>query len=184
MKQGSNSRRPRGRSNNKRSPGRNNNHDNGGSDVRLRGNASQVYEKYLALARDALSSDDSISSENYSQHAEHFYRIMSINTENQKNTNNSSQNKGHNSDKDGEQTNSQKERSKGRNSRNNNRGNNQNIDPIVEKNEDNNKQNQEIEGSAPVENKRIKKIEIKTPSEDLTENANNKEDVSQKSGSA
>ena len=58
MKQGSNSRRPRGRSNNKRSPGRNNSHDNGGSDVRLRGNASQVYEKYLALARDALSSDD------------------------------------------------------------------------------------------------------------------------------
>ena len=49
MKQGSNTRRPRGRNNNnKRSPGRNSNQDNGGSDVRLRGNASQVYEKYLA----------------------------------------------------------------------------------------------------------------------------------------
>ena len=87
MKQGSNSRRPRGRSNNnKRSPNRNNNHDSGGLEIRVRGNASQVHEKYLSLARDALSADDRISSENYSQHAEHFYRIMSINAENQKNS--------------------------------------------------------------------------------------------------
>ena len=85
MKQGSNSRRPRGRRNSdKRSPNRNNNHDHGGSDLRLRGNASQVYEKYLALARDALSADDSISSENYSQHAANISNNIKHHTKTQK----------------------------------------------------------------------------------------------------
>ena len=84
MKQGSNTRRPRGRNNNgKRTPNRNSNYDSGGSDGRIRGNASQVHERYLALARDALLADDRISSENYSQHAEHFHRMMVLNAENQ-----------------------------------------------------------------------------------------------------
>ena len=62
MKQGTNSRRPRARSNNgKRPSNRNSNYDSGGSDGRIRGNASQVHEKYLTLAREALSFDDSIS---------------------------------------------------------------------------------------------------------------------------
>ena len=184
MKQGSNSRRPRGRSNNKRSPGRNTNHDNGGSDVRLRGNASQVYEKYLALARDALSVDDGISSENYSQHAEHFYRIMIINAENQKNTNNSNQNKSHNGDKNNEQTSDQKEKNKGRHNRNNNRGNNQSTHPIVENNENKSKQNQENEKAPLPQIKKIKTVEIETPSGDLAEEENNKKDIPQESGLA
>jgi hypothetical protein len=185
MKQGSSSRRPRGRSNNiKRSPGRNNNHDNGGSDVRLRGNASQVHEKYLALARDALSGDDSISSENYSQHAEHFYRIMTINAENQKNTNNSSQNKSHNGDQNKEQANGQKERSKGRHNRNNNRGNSSSINTKVDNNEDITELNKKSEEVALEPNKSVKKIEIKTPSENPLEDASDKGDVPQESGLA
>jgi len=83
MKQASNSRRSRGRGNGKRQPNRNSNYDSGGTEGRIRGNASQVHEKYLALARDALSADDRIASENYYQHAEHFYRILHANTDGQ-----------------------------------------------------------------------------------------------------
>jgi hypothetical protein len=50
--------------------------DSAGPDVKIRGTASQVYEKYLQLARDANSSGDRIQAENYHQHAEHYYRIV------------------------------------------------------------------------------------------------------------
>ena len=43
----------------------------------MRGSAAQVYEKYCALSRDATANGDLISAENYHQHAEHYYRIMS-----------------------------------------------------------------------------------------------------------
>ena len=39
-------------------------------------NASKLVEKYNNLAREALSSGDKILSENYLQHADHFYRIQ------------------------------------------------------------------------------------------------------------
>jgi hypothetical protein len=42
----------------------------------VRGNAWQVHEKYQALARDAQSSGDRVSAENYLQHAEHYFRII------------------------------------------------------------------------------------------------------------
>jgi len=45
-------------------------------DVRVRGNAWQVCEKYQALARDAQGAGDRIAAENYLQHAEHYYRII------------------------------------------------------------------------------------------------------------
>jgi hypothetical protein len=45
-------------------------------DIRVRGNAWQVYEKYQAIARDAQSAGDRVSAENYLQHAEHYYRII------------------------------------------------------------------------------------------------------------
>ena len=44
--------------------------------MKIRGSASNVYEKYLQLARDANSSGDRVMAENYLQHAEHYYRIM------------------------------------------------------------------------------------------------------------
>ena len=50
--------------------------DSAGPDIKIRGTASQVYEKYLQLARDANSSGDRIQAENYHQHAEHYFRIV------------------------------------------------------------------------------------------------------------
>jgi hypothetical protein len=75
MKQRSNSRRSRGRGVGKHQP-KNSNFDSNGPEVRVRGSAQQVYEKYLTLARDAMTVDDRIASENYFQHAEHYYRIL------------------------------------------------------------------------------------------------------------
>ncbi|MGE0108974.1 MAG: DUF4167 domain-containing protein [Bdellovibrionales bacterium] len=54
---------------------RHQNFDSNGPDVRVRGNAKQVYEKYLSLARDARGTGDHILAENLLQHAEHYYRI-------------------------------------------------------------------------------------------------------------
>ena len=51
-------------------------YDSNGPEVKIRGSASHVYEKYLQLARDANSSGDRVMAENYLQHAEHFYRIV------------------------------------------------------------------------------------------------------------
>ncbi|MFV3076751.1 DUF4167 domain-containing protein [Niveispirillum fermenti] len=93
MRQGPNQRRGRGRGGsggnngggnngngggNRRQnvPLRHQNYDSNGPDVRIRGNAFQVYEKYQALARDANASGDRIAAENYLQHAEHYYRII------------------------------------------------------------------------------------------------------------
>lgn len=45
-------------------------------ELRVRGNAWQVHEKYQALARDAQSSGDRVAAENYLQHAEHYFRII------------------------------------------------------------------------------------------------------------
>lgn len=50
--------------------------DSNGPEVRVRGNAWQVYEKYQALARDATSNSDPVLAENLLQHAEHYYRII------------------------------------------------------------------------------------------------------------
>ena len=47
--------------------------------MRVRGNAYQVMEKYLAMARDASAAGDRIAMENYLQHAEHYYRMLNAN---------------------------------------------------------------------------------------------------------
>ena len=67
--------RSRGRGRRQQNPV-NRSYDSNGPDVRVRGTASQVYEKYQALARDAMSSGDRVMAENYQQHAEHYYRIL------------------------------------------------------------------------------------------------------------
>ena len=51
--------------------------DSTGPEIKIRGSASHVYEKYLQMARDANSSGDRVMAENYLQHAEHYFRIMS-----------------------------------------------------------------------------------------------------------
>jgi len=50
--------------------------DSTGPEVKIRGSAAHVYEKYLQLARDANTSGDRVMAENYLQHAEHYYRIL------------------------------------------------------------------------------------------------------------
>lgn len=52
------------------------NYESNGPDVKIRGNASHIAEKYSTLARDALSSGDTVMAENYFQHAEHYNRIV------------------------------------------------------------------------------------------------------------
>src|SRR5690606_27603689 len=51
-------------------------YESNGPDVKIRGTAQQIADKYAALARDAQSSGDRVMAENYLQHAEHYNRII------------------------------------------------------------------------------------------------------------
>jgi hypothetical protein len=81
MRNGQNNKRMRGRN---RKGGGGHYHQNplsrmyesNGPDVKIRGTASHVAEKYLQLARDAQSSGDPVAAENYYQHAEHYFRLI------------------------------------------------------------------------------------------------------------
>ena len=53
--------------------------DSNGPNVKIRGNAYQVFERYVALAREAAASGDRIAAENLYQHAEHYFRVMNAN---------------------------------------------------------------------------------------------------------
>lgn len=79
----------RGRGNNNNNNNNNNNgggrkgpnpltrsYESNGPDVKIRGSAQQIAEKYTTLARDAQSSGDRVMAENYLQHAEHYNRII------------------------------------------------------------------------------------------------------------
>ena len=76
MRQNPNTRRSRGRGGRKPGSSRSQVFDSNGPGARVRGNSSQIYEKYQQLARDASSSGDRIAAENFYQHAEHYYRLM------------------------------------------------------------------------------------------------------------
>ena len=84
MRNGQNNKRMRNRNNNNNN---NNNNRRGqnpmtrvfesnGPDIKIRGTASHVAEKYVQLARDARSSGDPVAAENYYQHAEHYFRLI------------------------------------------------------------------------------------------------------------
>src|SRR6185437_213634 len=51
-------------------------YESNGPEVKIRGSASHVAEKYLQLARDAQSSGDPVAAENFYQHAEHYFRLI------------------------------------------------------------------------------------------------------------
>jgi hypothetical protein len=51
--------------------------DSNGPDVRIRGTAAQIFEKYSTLAKDAHSMGDRVLAESYLQHAEHYQRLTS-----------------------------------------------------------------------------------------------------------
>ncbi|MEO1150229.1 MAG: DUF4167 domain-containing protein [Pseudomonadota bacterium] len=80
MKRGRNQRRRQGMNVNRAL-------DSNGPDVRIRGTANQIYDKYQTLARDASSAGDRVKAENYLQHAEHYFRLIKSmqpqNTQNQ-----------------------------------------------------------------------------------------------------
>ncbi|MCE9506790.1 MAG: DUF4167 domain-containing protein [Alphaproteobacteria bacterium] len=57
------------------------NFDSNGPDVRIRGTAYQINEKYVTLARDAASAGDRVLAESYLQHAEHYQRFINEMTE-------------------------------------------------------------------------------------------------------
>lgn len=86
MRPGQQNKRGRGRSNNNNNNNNNNGrkggnplsrtYDSSGPDVKIRGTAQHIAEKYSNLARDAQSSSDNVMAENYLQHAEHYNRII------------------------------------------------------------------------------------------------------------
>src|SRR3972149_12289880 len=51
-------------------------YESNGPDLKIRGTASHVAEKYVQLARDATASGDPVTAENYFQHAEHYFRLI------------------------------------------------------------------------------------------------------------
>ncbi|MEO0834057.1 MAG: DUF4167 domain-containing protein, partial [Pseudomonadota bacterium] len=69
MKRGRNQRRRQGMNVNRAL-------DSNGPDVRIRGTANQIYDKYQTLARDASSAGDRVKAESYLQHAEHYFRLI------------------------------------------------------------------------------------------------------------
>ena len=75
MRQGQQNRRGRGRGRKPQNPLARN-YESNGPDVKIRGTAAHIAEKYMSLARDALASGDMIAAESYFQHAEHYNRII------------------------------------------------------------------------------------------------------------
>lgn len=82
MRPNNNQRRGRGRAGRRPNiPARAQTYDSNGPGGRIRGNATQVYEKYVALARDAMAAGDRVLAEGLNQHAEHYYRIINDSTD-------------------------------------------------------------------------------------------------------
>ena len=74
--------RPRGRFNGNRPfnpqpriPQNNQTFDSNGPNIKIRGSARQIFERYVALAREATANGDRIAAENFYQHAEHYFRV-------------------------------------------------------------------------------------------------------------
>jgi len=70
-------------------------YESNGPDVKIRGTAAHIAEKYASLARDALTTGDHVMAENYLQHAEHYNRIIAVATaQNSRNEENAATNFG------------------------------------------------------------------------------------------
>ena len=76
MRQGQQNRRGRGRGGRKGQSPLSRSFESSGPDVKIRGTAQHIAEKYMALARDAIGSGDLVLGESYLQHAEHYNRII------------------------------------------------------------------------------------------------------------
>jgi|SRR5215213_2487281 Domain of unknown function (DUF4167) len=64
-----------------RTPQRNQTFDSNGPNLRVRGSAHQIFERYIALAREAAIGGDRIAAENFYQHADHYFRLTGANHE-------------------------------------------------------------------------------------------------------
>jgi hypothetical protein len=64
-----------------RPPPRGQTFDSHGPDIRIRGTAHQIFERYIALAREAATSGDRVAAENLYQHAEHYFRVSNASRE-------------------------------------------------------------------------------------------------------
>ncbi|MGK0267224.1 MAG: hypothetical protein ACI82N_001477, partial [Maricaulis sp.] len=67
--------RQRGRGRKPSSPS-NRSYESNGPEVKIRGNAPQIFDKYVQLARDASLAGDRVRAENLYQHAEHYFRLI------------------------------------------------------------------------------------------------------------
>lgn len=76
MRNGQKQQRMRGRNRGKSHNPLSRLYESNGPDVKIRGTAHHIAEKYLQLARDAQSSGDPVGAENYYQHAEHYFRLI------------------------------------------------------------------------------------------------------------
>lgn len=76
MRPNNSNKRQRGRNRSKNTNPLARSYESNGPDVKIRGSALQVADKYAQLARDAQSAGDRVMAENYFQHAEHYYRIV------------------------------------------------------------------------------------------------------------
>ena len=79
---------PRRHTRSRNNPGRRNNNSpnspyDSNKDNKIKGNATQVHERYQSMARDATSSGDIVKAEYYFQHAEHYHRVhkLALNTQ-------------------------------------------------------------------------------------------------------
>src|SRR3954453_6380735 len=86
MRSGSGQRPPRGHYNGnqpqqQRTPQRNHTFDSNGPNVRIRGRAPQIFERYIVLAREAAIGGDRIAAENFYQYGEHYFRLTGANHE-------------------------------------------------------------------------------------------------------
>ncbi len=78
--------------------------DSSGPDLRIRGTAQQLFEKYLQLGRDATGAGDRVMAESYFQYAEHYFRILNaINQATQQQAGQGQQNGGQNGQYQGAQ---------------------------------------------------------------------------------
>jgi len=75
MRHSPSSRRSRGRGGRRHNP-KTQSFDSNGPDVRIRGTAFQITEKYQALAKDATATGNTVLAESYLQHAEHYQRVI------------------------------------------------------------------------------------------------------------
>lgn len=90
--------------------------ESNGPEVKIRGNAATIYEKYMQLARDATSSGDRVRAENLQQHAEHYFRILQLTQPQRRDTSSDDD------DNSGDDSNDRDDDNRGQN-RNDNRGN-------------------------------------------------------------